>query len=387
MAKRIIAFLTAMTALMFSDVSAYASVGVSAESAVLMCADNGEILFSRNADRHLSMASTTKIMTSLIAIEYAIPETEVIVTKEMVSVEGTSMGLKPGDSVSIRELVYGMLLQSGNDAANTVACVIGGSPDGFAMLMNERAREIGMDNTNFVTASGLDDVNHYSTAYDMALLAAECIKNPEFAEICSQKTAKLTYGNPPYVRTLTNHNKLLWKYTDSIGIKTGFTKKSGRCLVSAAERNGVTLIAVTLNAPDDWNDHISMFEYGFSKCKGVQIGCDLSGVAVKVVGGEQNTVGVRLLHNPVSVSGESTLCRILLKPIEYAPIPKDSILGVAVFYSGQNIIEQVPLLAEKSIYIKHIPIEETDKKSNLFSDLVKKLKEYFNISGGEPSGR
>ncbi len=387
MVKRIIAFLTALTTLVLFDVSAYASVGVSAESAVLMCADNGEILFSRNADRQLSMASTTKIMTSLIAIEYAMPEAEVVVTKEMVSVEGTSMGLMPGDSVSIRELVYGMLLQSGNDAANTVAYVIGGSRDGFAKLMNERAREIGMDNTNFVTASGLDDENHYSTAYDMALLAAECIKNPEFAEICRQKTAKLTYGNPPYARTLTNHNKLLWKYSDSIGIKTGFTKKSGRCLVSAAERNGVTLIAVTLNAPDDWNDHISMFEYGFSKCKGVHIGCDLSGVAVNVVGGEKNTVGVRLSHNPVRVAGEMSYCRILLRPIEYAPIPKDTVLGTAVFYSGHNIIDEVPLLANESIYIIPVPIDETPKKSNLFIDFIKIIKDYFNVSGGEPSGR
>ncbi len=385
--KRIIAFLTALSVWILADISVYASVGVSAESAVLMCADNGEILFSRNADRQLSMASTTKIMTSLIAIESAMPEKEIVVTKEMVSVEGTSMGLKPGDSVSIRELVYGMLLQSGNDAANTVAYVIGGSPDGFSKLMNERAREIGMDNTNFVTASGLDDENHYSTAYDMALLAAECIKNPEFAEICRQKTAKLTYGNPPYARTLTNHNKLLWKYSGSIGIKTGFTKKSGRCLVSAAERNGVTLIAVTLNAPDDWNDHISMFEYGFSKCKSVRIGCDLSGVAVKVAGGESNSVGVRLSYNPLFIEGASVHCRIFLKAIEYAPIPEGTILGTAVFYSGQNTIDEVPILANESIYIKPVPIEETEKKSNSFSDLFKKIKEYFNNSGGEPSGR
>lgn len=387
MTKRIIAFLTALTVFAFSDVSAYASVGVSAESAVLMCADNGEILFSRNADRQLSMASTTKIMTSLIALESATPDKEITVTKEMVSVEGTSMGLMPGDRVSISELVYGMLLQSGNDAANTVAYVIGGSRDGFAKLMNDRAREIGMDNTNFVTASGLDDDNHYSTAYDMALLAAECIKNPEFAEICRQKTAKLTYGNPPYARTLTNHNKLLWKYSDSIGIKTGFTKKSGRCLVSAAERNGVTLIAVTLNAPDDWNDHISMFEYGFSKCKGVYIGCDFNDVKVSVVGGEKRFAGVRPAYNPEWISDEKSYCRVLLKKFEYAPIPKDMILGTAVFFSGDNIIEEVPLLAEEPIFIKHVPIEETEKKSNFFSEFIKKLKDYFNVSGGEPSGR
>lgn len=387
MKKRIFALLISLVILFWSDVYAYASVGVSAESAVLMCAENGEILFSRNADRRLSMASTTKIMTALIALESATPEKEIVVTEEMVSVEGTSMGLMPGDSVSLLELVYGMLLQSGNDAANTVAYVIGGNPDSFTRLMNERASEIGMDNTNFVTASGLDDENHYSTAYDMALLAAECMRNPEFAEICSQKKAKLTYGNPPYARTLTNHNKLLWKYSDSVGIKTGFTKKSGRCLVSAAKRNGITLIAVTLNAPDDWNDHISMLEYGFSKCKSVKLSCDLSEIAVNVVGGEKDKVGVKLSHNPVFVEGESVYCRIFLHPIEYAPIPKDSFLGTAVFYSENTVIDEVPLLANESIFIKYVPIEETEKKSGIFSYLVEKIKDYFNISGGEPIGR
>lgn len=385
--KRIFALFVTLVIAFWFDFSAYASVGVSAESAVLMCADNGEILFSRNADRRLSMASTTKIMTSLIALESATPEKEIVVTKEMVSVEGTSMGLMPGDSVSLLELVYGMLLQSGNDAANTVAYVLGGSQEGFSKLMNERAREIGMENTNFVTASGLDDENHYSTAYDMALLAAECLKNPEFAEICSQKKAKLTYGNPPYARTLTNHNKLLWKYSDSVGIKTGFTKKSGRCLVSAAKRNGVTLIAVTLNAPDDWNDHISMFEYGFSKCRGVNIGCNLEGVTVKVAGGEHNSVGVRLEHYPGWIADEPSQCRILIKQIAYAPLPKDSVVGTAVFYSGDNIIEEVPLLTTEPVFIRHVQIDEEDEESNLFSDLINKIKDYFNITGGEPSGR
>lgn len=387
MKKRIIAFLISLSVLTLFDMSAYASVGVSAESAVLMCADNGEILYSRNADRRLSMASTTKIMTSLIAIESSMPQTEIVVTEEMVSVEGTSMGLKAGDSVSLRELVYGMLLQSGNDAANTVAYVVGGNLSGFAKMMNERAREIGMDNTNFVTASGLDDENHYSTAYDMALLAAECLRNPEFAEICSLKSAKLTYGNPPYIRTLTNHNKLLWKYSDSIGIKTGFTKKSGRCLVSAAKRNGVTLIAVTLNAPDDWNDHISMFEYGFSELKGVYIGCDFSNIKVRVVGGEKEFVGVRPAHNPEWISAEKSYCRVLLRKFEYAPIPKDTILGTAVYYSANNIIDEVSLFADESIYIKPVAGEVNDKKSNLFFDFLDEIKDYFNFFGGEPSGR
>ncbi len=380
MKKKIIAVIIAVITLLTFNLTAYADVGVSAQSAVLMCANNGEVLFSRNADERLSMASTTKIMTSLIAIEAAIPCREITVTSEMVSVEGTSMGLMSGDRVSMEELVYGMLLQSGNDAANTVAHVLGGGQEGFALLMNERAAEIGMKNTNFVTASGLDAKEHYSTAYDMALLACECIDNPEFVSVCSQKKAKLTYGNPPYARTLTNHNRLLWKYSDSIGIKTGFTKKSGRCLVSAAKRNGVTLVAVTLNAPDDWNDHISMFEYGFSKIKGVNLGCDLSNIKLNIVGGEKSDVGVRLAYYPEWIADEKCCCKITIKPFEYAPVQKDAPVGKVIFYSDNKVIDEVLLLTADSVYIK--PYVKAKEQNNL--GLFSRIKDFFR---GELSGR
>lgn len=380
MKKRIIAFLTVCFIALSQNAVAYASVNVSAQSAVLMCANNGEVLFSRNADKQLSMASTTKIMTSLIALEAAAPDTEITVTKEMVSVEGTSMGLLPDDSVSLKELVYGMLLQSGNDAANTVAYVIGGSPEGFAKLMNKRAARIGMKNSNFVTASGLDDENHYSTAYDMALLACECIKNPEFVSICSQKTARLTYGNPPYARTLTNHNKLLWKHEDVIGIKTGFTKKSGRCLVSAAERDGVTLVAVTLNAPDDWNDHISMLEYGFSQCKGTELSCDLSKVRLNVVGGVENHVPVELSANAEWLEGQRCYVRLLMKPMIYAPVEKGDIVGTALFLSDKgDVISEVSVLAAEGVGFKKAELIQPQTDEGLFSKIIQKIK-YF-ISG------
>lgn len=382
MKKKIIAFIAAFLLAIPFELSVFAdAIGVSAQSAVLMCANSGEVLFEKNAHKRLSMASTTKIMTSLLALEAGIPETEITVTKEMVSVEGTSMGLMAGDSVSLRELVYGMLLQSGNDAANTVAYVIGGGPEGFAKLMNERAAQIGMENTNFVTASGLDDKNHYSTAYDMALLACESIENPEFAAICSQKTAKLTYGNPPYARTLTNHNRLLWKYPDAIGVKTGFTKKSGRCLVSAAERNGIVLVAVTLNAPSDWNDHISMFEYGFSQCEAVSMGCDLGNARLKVVGGEAQAVAVRLSYQPVWLNGKDCKVGIRIKPFEYAPVNAGEIVGTAVFFSGNKIIDEVPIEAAEFVERKTAPaqIDEPQAKEGLFSKFIRKIKKLFNI--------
>ncbi len=338
------------------------------------------------------MASTTKIMTSLIAIENATPDREIIVTHDMVAVEGTSMGLVEGDSVSLIELVYGMMLQSGNDAANTVAYVLGGSPEGFAEIMNNRAKEIGMNNTSFVTPSGLDSKNHYSTAYDMALLAAECIKIPEFRTISSQKSIRLTYGNPPYARTLTNHNRLLWRYSDAIGIKTGFTKKSGRCLVSAAERDGITLVAVTLNAGDDWNDHITMFEYGFSKCKPVNYSCDLPINQLRIAGGNQTHVSVRLSRSCIFLSDKMCTCKVFLKPFEYAPIKKGDTVGTAVFISNGNVIDEIPIIAEQSVSRKDYPDVTEDNKESLIIVFIRKMKDYFNNTlskafRGEPIGR
>lgn len=378
MKKRIISFVVALFAAAGLSFPVYAQVDVSAESAILMCAENGEILYSKNSESQMSMASTTKIMTSLIAIEAAIPDKEITVTKEMVSVEGTSMGLMAGDSVSMKELIYGMLLQSGNDAAHTVACVLAGSEEEFAKLMNKRAAEIGMKNTSFATASGLDRENHYSTAYDMALLAVECIKNPEFSAICSQKSARLTYGNPPYARTLTNHNRLLWSYNGCIGMKTGFTKKSGRCLVSAAKRNGITLIAVTLNAPNDWNDHISMFDYGFSQLEGFSLTCDMSNVRLAVCGGKQNSVKLRQSYELVyPADGSGYSCEILLRRFEYAPIKEGDILGKAVYYSDGKIIAEIPVEAAESIEREIAVTVQPEEKKGLFSDLIEKIKDLF----------
>ena len=380
MKKKIIGLVFTVALMLTSVITAFSQVDVSAQSAVLMCADNGRILVNKNGAKQLPMASTTKIMTSLLALEAAVPEKEITVTHEMVAVEGTSMGLVEGDRVSVNELVYGMLLQSGNDAANTVAYVVGGSPEEFAKLMNKRAAEIGMVNTNFVTASGLDHENHYSTAYDMALLACESLKNPEFAEICSKKNAKLTYGNPPYERTLTNHNRLLWRYDDSVGIKTGFTKKSGRCLVSAAERNGITLVAVTLNAPDDWDDHIRMFDYGFSVCEGVS--ADIDAGVVRVVGGEKSSAKLKLAYYPTLIKGEKCGYKLFLRPFEYAPIKEGAVIGKAVFISDDKIIREVPVITAESVERKFAPPQAEPK--GLFSYLLEEIKVFFR---GEPIGR
>lgn len=343
-----------------------------------MCVESGEVIFERNPHEKLSMASTTKIMTSLIALEAGMPEKEITVTKEMVAVEGTSMGLLEGDSVSLRELVYGMLLQSGNDAANTVATVIGGDAEGFAQLMNKRAEQIGMNNTNFVTASGLDDEEHYSTAYDMALLACECVGNPLFVSICSDKSETLTYGNPPYARTVTNHNKLLWSYPDCIGMKTGFTRKSGRCLVSAAKRNGVTLVAVTLNAPNDWSDHRQLLDYGFNKCKSGLLLCDVDNLQIKVFGSDVSSLPIELSGDTVGYLSDDTSCEVYLQPYVYAPVERGEIVGRAVFISDGTVTAETAIITSQSAEFHHVPKpKDEETKENFFKRFIRKIKEYF----------
>ena len=252
---------------MFSGISVRAETvvpQVSAHAAVLYDPVTGTVLFEKNSREILPMASTTKIMTALLAFESDLVDAPVTVTEEMTAVEGSSMGLKPGDVLPLRELARGMMMASGNDGANAVALFLGETAEGFAEMMNARAAEIGMKQTCFVTPSGLDAEGHGSTAYDMALLAAEAMRCPAFSETVGQYSLLVDFLEPEKRVRYDNHNRLLHMYEGCSGIKTGFTKKAGRCLVSSAERDGVALICVTLNAPDDWNDHTVLYDYGFS---------------------------------------------------------------------------------------------------------------------------
>ena len=245
--------------------SAAEAPSVSAQAAVLYDPMSGAVLYEKNGGEVLPMASTTKIMTALLAFESGQAGAVVEVTPEMVAVEGSSMGLAAGDRLTLGSIARGMMMASGNDGANAIALFLGGSAVGFASLMNARAAEVGMENTRFVTPSGLDAEGHGTTAYDMALLGAEAMRCADFAETVGAVSQTVEFLSPEKTVRYDNHNRLLQLYSDCTGIKTGFTKKAGRCLVSSAERGGAQLICVTLNAPDDWNDHIALFEYGFSQ--------------------------------------------------------------------------------------------------------------------------
>lgn len=341
---------------------ASAPPSVSAKAAVLINADTGEVLFAKNEKERLSMASTTKIMTSLLALEQAaVSNPEITLTTEMVTVEGSSMGLKAGYRLTLRDLAVGMLTVSGNDAANSAAIAMAGSKEEFAKRMNARAAELGMKDTHFVTPSGLDDPEHYSTAYDMAVLGAAAIDNADFLSICSQKQVSVKFLVPDQTVRYSNHNRLLSMYEGCIGIKTGFTKKSGRCLVSAAERNGVRLVAVTLNAPDDWTDHQRMFDYGFSALQPYEI--DDSGVSLSlpVVGGVQETVSVvggKVEPLILTEEQHAKLKRVVELPrFAYAPIAPGQALGTIRYELDGKTVATVPLTASGEVAA--VPVERS----------------------------
>ena len=231
---------------------------VSAASAILVDAESGRVLYEKDAHTRRGIASTTKLMTALVAAELVTDlSAQVEVLREDTLTEGSSMYLKAGETVTVEALFYGLLLHSGNDAALALARYCAGDVETFVARMNEKAKALGMADTRFANPNGLDDDEHWSTAADMALLAAACMDNELVAKVVSCKTAAVDG------RTFVNHNKLLTLYPDCVGMKTGYTSASGRTLVSAARREGQLLLCVTLNAPDDWRDHAALFDYGF----------------------------------------------------------------------------------------------------------------------------
>ncbi len=241
--------------------------GVSARNAVLMDQKTGRILYGKAMHDSERIASITKIMTAILAVESGKMQNTITISSRAVQTEGSSIYLKPGQKIKLEDLVYGLMLRSGNDAANAIAEAVGGSIEGFVYMMNEKAKEIGMSNTYFSNPSGLDQQGkeHYSSAYDMALLTRYAMENPKYAKIAGTKVHRAPNTAESWDYVWKNKNKLLtFMYKYSTGGKTGFTKKARRTLVSTASKNGMDLIVVTLNDGQDWQDHMSLFEYGFS---------------------------------------------------------------------------------------------------------------------------
>lgn len=259
--------------LSITDHTARASLSVSADNAIVIEQESGRVLFEKRAHEKKRIASITKIMTAILAIESDKLLEMATASEKAIRAEGSSIYLMRGEKLTLEDLVYGLMLRSGNDAAVAIAEHVGGSLEGFVFLMNQKAAEIGMMNTNFANPHGLDDSNeHYSTAYDMALLTKYAMKNNTYREIAGTKTYRSTTSSEKVTRSWTNKNRLLTGlYEYSTGGKTGFTKLAKRTLVSTATKGDLDLIAVTLNAPSDWNDHIAMFELGFDHYELVKV--------------------------------------------------------------------------------------------------------------------
>ncbi len=309
--------------------------GTSAQSAVLINADSGEILFRQNENARLPMASTTKIMTALVAIEAMDPQSTVTVSSDAVGIEGSSVYLTEGEALTLEELLYCLMLSSANDAAVAIALAVSGSVEAFSARMNEKATELGLKDTHFTNPHGLDDPEHYTTAYELAVIARAAMSHGLLKTIMATPKKTVPHMGTDGVRLLVNHNKLLRSYEGAIGVKTGFTKKSGRCLVSAAERDGVTLIAVTINDGDDWRDHTAMLDYGFSLYEKVEL-CPAGAFEAPlwVMGGFQEYVVVKNTE-AVTISlpqDRGTIrCAVELPRFIYAPVKEGQAVGRLAF--------------------------------------------------------
>ena len=319
---------------------------VSAQKAVVIDCDTESVIYAKDPDSQSLIASTTKIMTALIICEQCNVLDRMRIPKEAVGIEGSSMYLKEGEVLTIQELLYGLMLQSGNDAAIALAIYCGGTVEGFAELMNDKAHQLGLKNTHFINPNGLDAPGHYSTARDLGLLASYAMKNPIFAMTVSAKTVRVG------TRTMTNHNKLLWQYAGADGVKTGYTKHAGRILVSSAVRDGRRLVAVTINAPDDWNDHKSMLDNGFDDYTVQRILCKGESVGFwEVAGGTEGSVELIAASDfsyPLAKEEQPTL--VFSEPgFVYAPVVKGTTAGYVYICIGDTVIGKCEVVFGKTL--------------------------------------
>ena len=359
---RLLAAAVFLMIMLFSVIPTEAcAVTTSATAAVLMDADSGRILYAHNENAQMLIASTTKIMTALVAIENGCLSDVITVTREATLAEGTSMYLKEGEQLTLETLLYGLLLSSGNDAALAVADGVAGSVGDFVVLMNEKAAELGMTGTSFANPNGLDADGHYSTALDMARLACAAMENATLMRIASTKN--VTVGG----RTMNNHNRLLNTVEGCTGLKTGYTRAAGRTLVSCAERNGQRLVAVTLQDGNDWADHAELFSYGFSvfpECTTVSRG--ETAVLLPVIDGVASSVDIvaaDALSWPLQ-DGEELRVRWELPKVLAAPIRKNSIVGQAILLLNGTEVQRTALLCGSSVAAADFEAREPQRLLN-----------------------
>ena len=330
---------------------------LSARKAYALDAVSGRVLLEKESDSQSLIASTTKIMTALVVCEQCNVLDRMRIPKEAVGIEGSSMYLQEGEVLTIQELLYGLMLRSGNDAAVALAIYCGGTVEGFAELMNDKARNLGLTGTHFVNPNGLDAPGHYSTARDLAVLAAYAMENPLFHKTVSAKNVRV--GD----RYLTNHNKLLWRVEGADGVKTGYTKAAGRILVSSAARENRRIIVVTIDDPADWQDHAAVLEEGFSRyqVQTVVSQGDCLGT-VEVLGGDNARVEILAAEDFLFALAAEESPQTMLPGggFVYAPVTEGADAGFAYVLIGGNAVGKIPV-----VYGQTIEQEKTEEKSML----------------------
>lgn len=335
-------------ALIFAvKIPARAELAVSAKAAILMHADSGRVLYEKNADEHMLIASTTKIMTAIVVLEHCELDDLVEVDSRSAGIEGSSMYLKAGESYTVEDLLYGLLLVSGNDAASALALHVADSMEEFAELMNSKAAELGMTESSFKNAHGLDEEGHYSTARDMAKLAAYCMGNEDFARIAG--TVSHTVGE----QTLVNHNRLLREYDGCLGLKTGYTMAAGRTLVTCAERDGARYVCVTLNDPDDWDDHKALYDWAFANYSFAEVIPAGLSYEVPLISGAEMTAPAETEGAAYALikNGESYDMELELPAFAFAPISEGERAGRAVACSDGQEIASVRIVYSEDVEV------------------------------------
>ena len=319
---------------------------ISAQRAIVVDGQTGRVLYEKDADGRSLIASTTKIMTALVVCEQCNVLDRVKIPKEAVGIEGSSMYLKEGEVLTVQELLYGLMLRSGNDAAVALAIYCGGTVEGFAQLMNDKAYRLGLTGTHFVNPNGLDSPGHYSTARDLATLSAYAMQNPIFAQTVSTKTVRV--GE----RSLQNHNKLLWRVEGADGVKTGYTKAAGRILVSSATREGRRLVCVTINDGNDWADHAKLLEEGFSRYQQRQLVCEGDCLGTRdVLGGQTERVQLLAAEGfSYPVAQDEQLQIVISAPgFAYAPVVQGQGAGCAYILLDGKTVGKVPLVYGQTV--------------------------------------
>ena len=329
------------------------AIDISAKGSVLLEAESGDIIYGKSEHLRLPMASTTKIMTALVVLENAELDDIVTIEPNMVGIEGSSIYLRSGERLTVEELLYALMLESANDASVALAIHVAESIDSFAELMNEKARELGLTNTHFSNPHGLDSDEHFTTPYELGIIATHAMKNEVFAKIVSTKSIEIPLNNGEGTRVLVNHNRLLRSYDGATGIKTGYTKHCGRCLVSSATRDGVSLICVTLNAPNDWQDHKELLDYGFTQYESINL-ADASSYTIELnaIGGEKSTFFAKNTDDlKVTLKRQKHNITAILEAnrLISAPIQEGERVGQISFYDYDCLIGQIPLYSTETI--------------------------------------